>query len=199
MSTRAKSPLCCGLMFQVNCTFIFFVIHGIREKQLPYRNYVLLLNRSVVDLIIAAFTTFFVALKKFETMQYVMNNDNEMPTHQVPNRDRNCSYWWNNATTPSALFTLSHDCDDDTQTMAYSNVSTTAFAVPDAPLSNTTVYTTKIEYIIPHGRTLFTLMLTINFWSVAGSYAVLALFTYMAVRLGAIMSFANTWLHCYLI
>ena len=43
-----------------------------------------------------------------------------------------------------------------------------------------TVY--QVDYLIPHGRTLFTLLLTANFWSAAGAYAVLALFTYFAVR-----------------
>ncbi|CAJ0941744.1 unnamed protein product, partial [Mesorhabditis belari] len=45
---------------------------------------------------------------------------------------------------------------------------------------NTTVY--EMDYLIPHGRTMFTLLLTANFWSAAGAYAVLALFTYFAIR-----------------
>ncbi|TKR78026.1 hypothetical protein L596_018900 [Steinernema carpocapsae] len=40
----------------------------------------------------------------------------------------------------------------------------------------------QLEYLIPHGRTMFTLLLTVNFWAVAGVYGVLSLLTYVAVR-----------------
>ncbi len=40
----------------------------------------------------------------------------------------------------------------------------------------------QVEYLIPHGRTVFTLLLTVNFWAVALAYATLALFTYIAVK-----------------
>lgn len=39
-----------------------------------------------------------------------------------------------------------------------------------------------LDYLIPHGRTVFTLLLTLDFWAAAGCYAVLALFMYFAVR-----------------
>uniref|UniRef100_A0A1I7XAE3 G_PROTEIN_RECEP_F1_2 domain-containing protein n=1 Tax=Heterorhabditis bacteriophora TaxID=37862 RepID=A0A1I7XAE3_HETBA len=45
---------------------------------------------------------------------------------------------------------------------------------------NLTIY--ELDYLIPHGRTMFTLLLTLNFWAAAGCYAVLALFMFLAVR-----------------
>ncbi|WKY02880.1 hypothetical protein Q1695_016292 [Nippostrongylus brasiliensis] len=40
----------------------------------------------------------------------------------------------------------------------------------------------ELDYLIPHGRTMFTLLLTLNFWATAGCYSVLALFMFLAVR-----------------
>lgn len=40
----------------------------------------------------------------------------------------------------------------------------------------------EIEYLIPHGRTLFTLLLTLDYWAVAGAYGVLALLPFLAVK-----------------
>ncbi|PIO71630.1 hypothetical protein TELCIR_06461 [Teladorsagia circumcincta] len=40
----------------------------------------------------------------------------------------------------------------------------------------------ELDYLIPHGRTMFTLLLTLNFWASAGCYSVLALFMFLAVR-----------------
>ncbi|KHJ82694.1 hypothetical protein OESDEN_17611 [Oesophagostomum dentatum] len=40
----------------------------------------------------------------------------------------------------------------------------------------------ELDYLIPHGRSMFTLLLTLNFWASAGCYSVLALFMFLAVR-----------------
>ncbi|KAI6241688.1 Protein ZC21.6, isoform b [Aphelenchoides fujianensis] len=40
----------------------------------------------------------------------------------------------------------------------------------------------EVEYLIPHGRTLFTLLLTLDYWAVAGAYGVLAFLPFMAVK-----------------
>ncbi|XGW13932.1 hypothetical protein V3C99_000314 [Haemonchus contortus] len=40
----------------------------------------------------------------------------------------------------------------------------------------------ELDYLIPHGRTMFTMLLTLNFWASAGCYSVLALFMFLAVR-----------------
>jgi hypothetical protein len=40
----------------------------------------------------------------------------------------------------------------------------------------------EVEYLIPHGRTLFTLLLTVDYWAVAGAYGVLAILPYLAVQ-----------------
>lgn len=39
-----------------------------------------------------------------------------------------------------------------------------------------------LEYVIPHGRTMFTLLLTVDFWAVAGAYGIMALLPFIAVR-----------------
>ncbi|KAI6235816.1 Protein ZC21.6, isoform b [Aphelenchoides besseyi] len=40
----------------------------------------------------------------------------------------------------------------------------------------------EVVYIIPHGRTLFTLLLTLDYWAVAGAYGVLAFLPFVAVK-----------------
>ncbi|KAK6744317.1 hypothetical protein RB195_011175 [Necator americanus] len=40
----------------------------------------------------------------------------------------------------------------------------------------------ELDYLIPHGRSMFTMLLTLNFWASAGCYSVLALFMFLAVR-----------------
>lgn len=39
-----------------------------------------------------------------------------------------------------------------------------------------------LEYEVPHGRTVFTLLLTIDYWAVAGAYGIMALLPYLAVK-----------------
>lgn len=39
-----------------------------------------------------------------------------------------------------------------------------------------------IKYFIPNGRTLFTLLLTIDYWAIVGAYGVIALLPFLAVR-----------------
>ncbi|KAE9551612.1 hypothetical protein FO519_005186 [Halicephalobus sp. NKZ332] len=39
-----------------------------------------------------------------------------------------------------------------------------------------------LEYAIPHGRTVFTLLLTIDYWAVAGAYGIMALLPFLAIR-----------------
>uniref|UniRef100_A0AC35TSN8 G_PROTEIN_RECEP_F1_2 domain-containing protein n=1 Tax=Rhabditophanes sp. KR3021 TaxID=114890 RepID=A0AC35TSN8_9BILA len=48
--------------------------------------------------------------------------------------------------------------------------------------TNQTQHCYVLEYMIPHGKTVFTLLLTIDFWSVSGAYSALAIITYIAVR-----------------
>lgn len=129
----------------VNAGFVYVVVHGIRERLLPFKGYSLLLNRSVTDLIVSLLTTLFVALRSSDQILVDVN--------------RNMSL--NNA-------------DNDQQP----NSATTTTAL----VSTTPRYSTEIDYAIPHGRTLFTLLLTVDFWSVALAYAMLAVFTYIAVR-----------------
>ena len=55
---------------------------------------------------------------------------------------------------------------------------------PDPATQGRTVNQTYhvLEYVIPHGRTVFTLLLTIDYWAVAGAYGVLALLPFLAIR-----------------
>uniref|UniRef100_A0AC34QHB0 G-protein coupled receptors family 1 profile domain-containing protein n=1 Tax=Panagrolaimus sp. JU765 TaxID=591449 RepID=A0AC34QHB0_9BILA len=39
-----------------------------------------------------------------------------------------------------------------------------------------------LEYEVPHGRTVFTLLLTVDYWAVAGAYGIMALLPFLAVR-----------------
>uniref|UniRef100_A0A1I8A0V1 G_PROTEIN_RECEP_F1_2 domain-containing protein n=1 Tax=Steinernema glaseri TaxID=37863 RepID=A0A1I8A0V1_9BILA len=112
----------------VNAVFIVLVARGLRNKLLPFKGYSLLLNRTITDLVVGFFTTLFVALHKFDTIQ-----------RPAPPRFNN-----------SAV--------------------------------NASVSEIQLEYLIPHGRTAFTLLLTVNFWAVAGVYGVLSLLTFVAVR-----------------
>ncbi|KAK0417182.1 hypothetical protein QR680_012865 [Steinernema hermaphroditum] len=52
----------------------------------------------------------------------------------------------------------------------------------NSAIFNASISEIQLEYLIPHGRTVFTLLLTVNFWAVAGVYGVLSLLTFVAVR-----------------
>ncbi|CAJ0562880.1 unnamed protein product, partial [Mesorhabditis spiculigera] len=49
---------------------------------------------------------------------------------------------------------------------------------PEYPTQERNISIYEVDYLIPHGRTMFTLLLTANF----GAYGVLALLTYLAIR-----------------
>uniref|UniRef100_A0A7E4WAA5 G_PROTEIN_RECEP_F1_2 domain-containing protein n=1 Tax=Panagrellus redivivus TaxID=6233 RepID=A0A7E4WAA5_PANRE len=40
----------------------------------------------------------------------------------------------------------------------------------------------ELDYLIPHGRTMFTLLLTVDFWAVAGAYGIMALLPFMLIK-----------------
>lgn len=52
----------------------------------------------------------------------------------------------------------------------------------DIQSQETNQYRTQIEYLIPHGRTIFTLFLTLDYSIVAAAYGVLALLPFVAVQ-----------------
>jgi hypothetical protein len=52
----------------------------------------------------------------------------------------------------------------------------------DIQIQEVNQYRSHIEYLIPHGRTLFTLFLTLDYSIVAAAYGVLALLPFLSVR-----------------
>ena len=68
--------------------------------------------------------------------------------------------------------------------VALRNFDETTGKAPDPGAQGRTVNQTYnvLEYVIPHGRTVFTLLLTIDYWAVAGAYGILSLLPFLAIR-----------------